>query len=52
VCVKVRRDGDRLSAAVAHGLEQLADGWALRWVTGPREAGRGPAASELEPSLR
>ncbi|WP_028058962.1 hypothetical protein [Candidatus Solirubrobacter pratensis] len=47
---------DTPTIAVAHGLEQLAEGWALRWVTGPRGAGRGPAvrgtSSELELSLR
>jgi alpha-D-xyloside xylohydrolase len=56
VRVEVRRDGDRLTAAVVHGLEHLAEGWALRWVTGPRGAGRGPAVNgksdELELPLR
>ena len=42
VTVEVRRTGQVLAARVVAGLDQLAEGWALRWVTGPEGNDRGP----------
>jgi alpha-D-xyloside xylohydrolase len=42
VTVEVRRTGQVLSARVVAGLDQMAEGWALQWVTGPQGNERGP----------
>ena len=45
VRVEVERAGDQLSGTVANGREHLAEGWTLRWVTGPRGQDRGTEAA-------
>jgi alpha-D-xyloside xylohydrolase len=45
VRVEVARAGGELRATVVRGVENLADGWTLRWVTGPQGTRRGPSVS-------
>ena len=44
VAVEIRRSGETLTARVVRGLENLTDGWSVRWVTGPDGDTRGPVA--------